>query len=66
MAQERSIIKESLAKWESKRRPQFVDSEATSFKVFLEEIEIGHCYPENKHLAIKIIEELKKKYSLMF
>ena len=52
--------------WLAKRRPFFVDREKNSFECFLEEIEIGDCFPENEALAMKIIETLKQKYNLIF
>ena len=51
--------------WERKRRPQFVDAERNSFEAFLDEIEIGECYPENEELARKIIKTLQSKYNLL-
>lgn len=51
--------------WYRKRRPQFVARERNGFELFLEEIEIGECYPENEELARKIIKTLQSKYNLL-
>jgi hypothetical protein len=52
--------------WFAKRRPQFVEREKNSFECFLEEIEIGDCFPENEALAKQIIDKLKQRYNLIF
>lgn len=51
--------------WERTRRPRFIDRERTSFEAFLDELEIGECYPENEGLARKIIQTLQSKYNLL-
>jgi hypothetical protein len=66
MAENLDFLREMNKKWFAERRPQFVDSEKNSFECFLEEIEIGHCFPENEELAKKIIDTLKQKYNLIF
>lgn len=69
MAKESEFIKKQNAIWlkelERKRRPHFVEIEKNSFEAFLDEIEIGECYPENEQLARQIIEKLQRKYNLL-
>ena len=60
------MIADFNKRWYIKRRPQFVEREKNSFEAFLEEIEIGECFPENEELAKKIIDTLKQKYNLIF
>lgn len=60
------IVSRILREHDAKMRPHRIDSQANSMEAFLEEIEICDPYPENEHLAIKIIDELKKKWNLMF
>ena len=60
------MIADFNKRWFAKRRPQFVDREKNSFEAFLDEIEIGECFPENEELAKKIIDTLKQKYNLIF
>lgn len=50
-------------RWFLERRSFFVDSEKNSFEVFLDEIEIGDCFPENEYLAKKIFCLLRKRYN---
>lgn len=70
MAEESEFIKQQRSKWlrelDIKRRPYWADRQANSFEAFLEEIEFEECYPENEHLAKKIIDTLKQKYNLIF
>jgi hypothetical protein len=55
----------SLSQWYMERRPKFVEQQANSFEAFLDELEIGECYPENEGLARKIIQTLQSKYNLL-
>jgi hypothetical protein len=60
------MIADFNKRWYIKRRPQFVERGKHSFEAFLDEIEIGECFPENEELAKKIIDTLKQKYNLIF
>jgi hypothetical protein len=60
------LVKDFNKRWYIKRRSHFVECEKNSFEAFLDEIEIGECFPENEELAKKIIDTLKQKYNLIF
>lgn len=57
---------EFLRKRHDYKRTFFVDAQKTSYEAFIDEIEYAEAYQENEHLAIKVIEMLRKKYNLLW
>lgn len=46
-------------------KEQWADREKTTLDAFLDDLDIMDGYPENEHLARKIIEKLQRLYGLI-